>query len=220
MLARELISDEIPALKTSDTGRKALELMEEYKLTELPIVNNTDFLGLITENDILDLDNPDAPIGNHQLSLEKPAVNAYEHIYEVLSKISTLKLSLIPILDDDNTFLGVISLPILITSICNLAAIKDLGGILQLELNVNDYSLSEISSIVESNGAKILSSYINTHEDSTKMDVTIKINKTDLSPIIQTFERYNYTIAASFHKSEMQDELKKRYDEFINYLNI
>lgn len=220
MLARELISDEIPALKTSDTGKKALELMEDYKLTELPILNNTDFLGLITEADILDLDNPDIPIGNHKLSLEKPAVNANEHIYEVLSKISTLKLSLIPILEDDDTFLGVISLPILVESISNLAAIKDLGGILQLELNVNDYSLSEISSIVESNGARILSLYIQTHSDSTKMDVTIKINKTDLSPIIQTFERYNYTIAASFHKSEMQDELKKRYNEFINYLNI
>ena len=116
--------------------------MEEYKLTELPIVNNTDFLGLITESDILDLDDTNAPIGNHNLSLEKSAVNAYEHIYEVLSKISTLKLSLIPILDDDNTFLGVISLPILIQSICNLAAIKDLGGILQLEVNINDYSLS------------------------------------------------------------------------------
>tara|TARA_B110000046_G_scaffold48630_1_gene53963 strand:- start:83758 stop:84420 length:663 start_codon:yes stop_codon:yes gene_type:complete len=220
MLARELISDEIPALKTSDTGMVALELMEEYKLTELPIVNNTHFLGLITESDILDLDDPNAPIGNHNLSLEKPTVNAYEHIYEVLSKISTLKLSLIPILDDDNTFLGVISLPILVQSICNLAAIKDLGGILQLEVNINDYSLSEISSIVESNGAKILSSYIHTHNDSTKMDVTIKVNKTDLSPIIQTFERYNYTIAASFHKSDAQDELKKRYNEFINYLNI
>ena len=81
MLARELISDEIPALKTSDTGKKALELMEEYKLTELPIVNNTDFLGLITENDILDLDNPDVPIGNHKLSLEKPAVNALSLIH-------------------------------------------------------------------------------------------------------------------------------------------
>jgi CBS domain-containing protein len=220
MLAKELISYEIPALKTSDTGERALELMEEYKLTELPIVNNTAFLGLISENDILDLNDPSEPIGNHTLSLEKSAVNAFEHIYEVLAKISTLKLSLIPILDDDKTFLGVISLPILVESISNLAAIKEMGGILQLELNVNDYSLSEIASIVESNGAKILSSYIHTHTDSTKMDVTIKINKTDLSPIIQTFERYNYTIAASFHKSEMQDELKRRYNEFINYLNI
>jgi len=168
MLARELISDEIPALKTSDTGKKALELMEDYKLTELPIVNNTDFLGLITEADILDLDNLDIPIGNDKLSLEKPAVNAYEHIYEVLAKISTLKLSLIPILDDDNTFLGVISLPMLVESISNLAAIKDLGGILQLELKVNDYSLSEISSIVESNGARILSSTRPTCRPSSK----------------------------------------------------
>ena len=138
----------------------------------------------------------------------------------MLSKISNLKLSLIPILDDDNSFLGVITLPILIDSISNLAAIKDIGGIIQLELNINDYALSEIASIVESNGAKILSCYTHTHADSTKMDITLKINKTDLSPIIQTFERYNYTIAASFHKSEMKDELQNRYNEFINYLNM
>ena len=220
MLAIELISDEIPALKTSDTGTIALQWMEDYKLTELPIVNNKEFLGLITESDILDLADPDMPIGNHKLSIETPSVHAAEHIYEVLSKISTLHLSLIPILDDDKNFLGVITLPILIDSISNLAAIKDVGGILQLEVNQNDYSLAEIASIVESNGAKILSSYIHTHDDSIKMDVTIKINNTDLSPIIQTFERYNYTVAASFHKSEMQDELKRRYNQFIHYLNM
>ncbi len=220
MLAINLISDEIPPLKTSDTGSTALHWMEDFKLTELPIVNNSKFLGLISESDILDLNDPEAPIGNHKLSLERVSVNQYEHIYEVLQKISNLKLSLIPILDDEGNYLGVISLPILIESISSLAAIKDIGGILQLELNVNDYSLSEIASIVESNEAKILSSYIHTHEDSTKMDVTIKINKTDLSAIIQTFERYNYTIAASFHKSEAGDELKKRYDAFIHYLNM
>lgn len=220
MLAKDLINNEIPTLKTSDSGGLAIEWMEEYKLTELPIVNNDQFLGLITENDILEEANLETAIGNHKLSLEKPAINAYEHIYEVLGKISTFKLSLIPILDDDNSFMGVITLPLLIDAISNLAAIKDVGGILQLEMNETDYSLSEISSIVESNDAKILSSYIHTHNDSTKMDVTIKINKTDLSAIIQTFERYKYTIAATFHKSEMQDELKKRYNEFINYLNI
>lgn len=203
MLAINLVSNEIPPLKTSDTGSVALHWMEDFKLTELPIVNNTTFLGLIRESDILDMNDPDAPIGNHKLSLEKISVNQSEHIYEVLQKISSLKLSLIPILDDKENYLGVISLPMLIESISKLAAIKDVGGILQLELNVNDYSLSEIASIVESNGAKILSSYIHTHDDSTKMDVTIKINKTDLSAIIQTFERYNYTVAASFHKSEV-----------------
>lgn len=220
MLAKELISDQIPPLKTSDTGERALELMADYKLTELPIVNNKEFLGMITEKDILDLHDVSIPIGNHKLSLEKPSVNAKDHIYEVLSKISSLNLMAIPILDDDRNYLGAISLPILIQAISNLAAIKDIGGILQLEINEIDYSLSEISSIVESNGAKILSLYIRTHNDSSKMDVTLKISRTDLSPIIQTFERYNYTVAASFHKSEFQEELKQKYNQFLNYLNM
>jgi hypothetical protein len=134
--------------------------------------------------------------------------------------MATQKLSVLPVLNDDKQYLGLICLTTLIEKMSNLAAMKDPGGILQLEINVNDYSLSEIANIVESNGAKILSSYIITHDDSTKMDVTIKINKTDLSAIIQTFERYNYTVVASFHKSEMEDDMKKRYDAFIHYLNM
>jgi hypothetical protein len=80
--------------------------------------------------------------------------------------------------------------------------------------------LSEIARIVESNDAKILSSYISSHIDSTKLEVTIKINRTDLSAIIQTFNRYNYTIKASFHQSEYVDDLKDRFDSFMSFLNI
>lgn len=220
MLAIELISDEIFPLTVTDTGNTALQLMEDFKLTELPIVKESEFLGLVKENDILDMSDLDEEIGSQKLALERPLIFSTEHIYEVLGKMALHKLSLIPVLDEENQYLGVITMPALIESISNLAAIRDLGGILQLELNVNDYSLSEIASIVESNGAKILSSYIHTHDDSTKMDVTIKINKTDLSAIIQTFNRYNYTIAASFHKSEMEDLMKKRFNEFMNYLNM
>jgi len=220
MLAIDLISDEISPLGISDTGNTALQLMEDFKLTELPIVNDSEFLGLLKESDVLDMNDLDGAIGDQKLALERPVIFASEHIYEVLGKMSVFKLSLVPILDEENQYVGVITMPILIESISNLAAIRELGGILQLELNINDYSLSEIASIVESNGAKILSSYIHTHDDSTKMDVTIKINKTDLSPIIQTFNRYNYTVAASFHKSEMEDQMKKRYNEFMNYLNM
>jgi CBS domain-containing protein len=220
MLAIELISDEIPPLKTSDSGENALQLMEEYKLTELPIVNHDRFLGLISEGDILDLNHPEEPIGNHKLSLEKPFVTQFEHVYEVIGKMAEKKLSVIPVLDDEGNYMGLICQQVLMHNIAKLAAMKDPGGILQLEVNVNDYSLAEVANIVESNGAKILSSYIFTHDDSNKMDVTIKINKTDLSSIIQTFERYNYTVAASFHKSEVEDDLKKRYDAFIHYLNM
>lgn len=220
MIAIELISDDIPPLKTSDTGKKALQWMEEFKLRELPIVNNNTFLGLISETDIMDLNHPEEALGNHSLSLEKPYVYAADHIFEVLGKVAKLNLSIVPVLDDKLNYLGLICISDLIKHISLIAAIKDPGGIIKLEMNVSDYSLSEISNIVESNGAKILSSYVFTHEDSMKMDVTVKINRTDLSAIIQTFERYNYNIVASFHNSEMEEELQKRFDSFIHYLNM
>jgi len=220
MIAIELISVDIPPLKTSDTGKKALQWMEEFKLRELPIVNNNAFLGLISETDIMDLNHPEEALGNHALSLEKPYVHAVDHIFEVLGKVAKLNLSLVPVLDEKQNYLGLICIADLIKHISLIAAIKDPGGIIKLEMNVSDYSLSEISNIVESNGAKILSSYVFTHEDAMKMDVTVKINRTDLSAIIQTFERYNYNIVASFHNSEMEEELQKRFDSFIHYLNM
>jgi CBS domain-containing protein len=220
MIAIDLISDEIPPIKTSDTGSLALQYMEDFKLKEIPIVNNSVFLGLITEDDIYDLDNPETPIGNHALSLSKGFVYQHEHVFEIIGKMAALKLTVIPVLDEEDNYLGVISQGTLIERISALAAMKDPGGILQLEMNAIDYSLSEISRIVESNGAKILSSYIYMHDDSAKMDVTIKINQTSLGPIVQTFERYNYTLIGTFHKNEDDNDLKKRYDAFLNYLNM
>lgn len=220
MIAIELISDDIPPIKTSDSGRVALHIMEDYKLRELPIVNNNEFLGLITESDILDLDDPDSAVGNHSLSLDKAFVYDNEHIFEVVDKVASKKLSALPVLDKDRHYLGVISLDILVEKMSQLGAVKETGGILTLEMNSNDYSLSQIAQIVESNGAKILSSYLYTHQDSTKIDVTIKINRSDLDGIIQTFERYEYTISGSYHNSKGDEDLLNRYNSFLNYLNM
>lgn len=220
MLAIDLITDEIPPLKTSDTGEKALLWMEEFKVNELPIVNHNEFLGLVTENDILDANTPKEALGNHELSIDKPMVYAHEHIYAVIGKVSELKLSLIPVLDAQNNYLGTITLSKLIDRISHIAAIDEPGGIVELELNSNDYSMIEIANIIESNDAKILSSYITQVPDSTKLEVTIKTNQEDLSGILQTFNRYQYTIVASFHKSSADDELRQRYDAFMHYLNI
>ena len=79
--------------------------------------------------------------------------------------------------------------------------------------------MSEISRLVESNDAKVLYSDIISIPDSEKIKVTIKLNKTDLTRIIQTFNRFGYTITASFHKNEYEEDLRKRYDGFLRYLN-
>ncbi len=220
MYARELISEDIPPLKTSDTGERALAWMDEFRVSHLPIVNNVDFLGLISESDILDFNSASEPIGGHSLNLSRPYVFDYQHTYDVLKVMSSLKLSVIPVLNDKDQYLGLIHLSTLLQHFAEMASMKESGGLLVLELNLHDYSLSEISRIVESNDAKILSLYISSHIDSTKLEVTIKINRTDLSAIIQTFNRYNYTIKASFHQSEYVDDLKDRFDSFMSFLNI
>ena len=221
MLAKELISEVVPVLKTSDTGLQALSWMDIFRISHLPIVNNQDFLGLISDKDIYDLNMAEEPIGNHKLSLFSPYVHMHQHIYEVIEIVSRLDLTVVPVLDENNHYMGLITLNDLLHTFAGLSALKQPGGILELELNQNDYTLTQISQIVESNDARILSLYVSSPEDSTKLNITLKLNATDISSIIQTFTRFNYTVKASYMESdEMEDLLHNRFDAFMKYLSI
>ena len=219
MLAIDLITDTIPPLKTSDSGSKALVWMDEFKVRQLPIVKNLEYIGLISEADVLDLNQPDEPLEKHMLSLIQPYVTKYQHIFDVIKMMSSLDLSLLPVLDDDR-YLGIIPLHHLFLSFSKISAIAENGGLIILELNINDYSLSEIGQIVESNDSRVLSSYVTSHTDSTKLELTIKINKTNIADIIQTFNRYGYTVKASYQDSDYSDDMKDRLDYLMNYLKI
>lgn len=221
MLAKELISDVVPALKTSDSGVKALYWMDIFRISHLPIVNNTEFLGLISDADIYDMNTPDEPIGNHNLSLFSPYVEENQHVYEAIELVSKLQLSVVPVIDLNKNYLGMITSQRLMQYMGDLYAVKNPGGIIILELNANDYSLTQIAQIVEGNDAKILSLYITSPPDSIKLEVTLKINRIDLSPIIQTFIRFDYTIKSSFMDDNEMDSLyNNRYEHFMHFLNI
>ncbi len=220
MLARELISDVVTALKTSDSGTRALSWMEVFRVKHLPIVNHREFLGLISDGDIYDLNNPDEPVGNHNLSLQKPYVTEDQHIYEVIELLSRLELTLVPVLNQEKHYMGVITMEDLTRKFAHLSAMQQPGGIIELEMNHNDYSLSEISQIVESNNARILSLYVASTEDNRKLRVTLKINLTDITSIIETFNRYNYLVVSSHMNDEDLDEFyQERFDVFLKYLN-
>ena len=221
MLAKDLISEVVPALKTSDTGLRALSWMEIFRISHLPIVNNKEFLGLISDTDIYDLNMANEPIGNHHLSLFSPFVTSDQHIYEIIELVSRLKLTVVPVLTKKKDYLGLITLNDLVQYVADLFALKEPGGIIVLELHQNDYSLNQISQIVESNNAKILSMYLTSPSDSMKMELTLKINQNDLTSIIHTFERYDYTIKASYMEDEDMDSFySNRYESFMKYLNI
>lgn len=221
MFAKELISDIIQPLKTSNVGNEALHWMGIFKVSHLPIVNNREFLGLISESDIFDLNMSDVAIGAHSLSLSNSFVYHDQHIYEVIDIVAKNKLTVIPVLDRDNVYKGSISIFDLVQSFAKLINSAEQGSIIVLELNSNDYHLSEIARIIEENDAKILGLYLNNIPDSTKLDLTLKINVVDITSIIHTFNRYDYTIKFSFLEKDLSDDVyKDRYDEFINYMNI
>ncbi|HNV51742.1 MAG TPA: CBS domain-containing protein [Tenuifilaceae bacterium] len=221
MVAKEMISDVIPALKTSDTGITALNWMDIFKVSHLPIVNDEEFLGLISENDIYDLNMPEEPLGNHQLSLLRPYVTEEQHVFEVMEVLSRLKLSLVPVLDSSKNYLGVITLMELLQYFAEISAMRHKGGIVVLEMNSNDFSMSQISQIVEGNDAKILAAFITTHPNSTQMELTLKLNVTDLTSIKQTFNRYDYNIVGAFMKQDDEaDLMNDRLNFLFRFLDI
>jgi acetoin utilization protein AcuB len=221
MLAKDLLSDTIPALKTSDTGARALSWMEIFRVSHLPVVNNREFLGLISDTDIYDLGMMDEPIGNYKLSLFSPFVLDGQHIYEVIEIASRLKLTVIPVLDEEKNYQGVIGQSDLLARFASLTAVSEQGGILVLEMSQHDYSLSQIAQIVESNNSKILSLYITNADEANRIEVTIKINSQDLASIFKTFDRYNYNIKASFMNDEnLSSFYKNRYEQFMRYLDV
>ncbi len=221
MVAKDLISEVIPSLKTSDLGQTALNWMEIFRISHLPIVNNLDFLGLISDVDIYDMNQPAEPIGNHALTLIKPYVTSHQHIFEVIGIASRLKLSVVPVLDANNHYKGVITTSDLIRHMAGISSLDQPGGIIVLEIVERDYSLSQIAQIVESNNAKVLSMYITSPTDSTRLEVTLKLNTGDILSVIKTFERYNYVIKTWVTTDDsMESFYSERFDLLMKYLNM
>lgn len=220
MLALELISDEVPPLKPTDTGSRALKWMEEFRVSHLPVVKGREFLGIVSDTDLLDLNSEKKSIGNLKVPLSVAFVYDNQHVFEVLKIISSQHLTVIPVLDAQRHYLGLITAWRLMQITADMPFVNEPGAIIVLELNQQDYSMAQVAQIVEGNDAKILSAYITSRYDSTKIELTLKINKEDLSGIIQTFNRYGYTIKASFHQGGYEDDMKRRFDQFMSYLNI
>ncbi len=220
MTAREMISQSILPVRTSDSVQKVLDRMAEFRVSHLPIVNNIQFLGLISEDDLIEVPDYDTPVGGLSLSLYNTCVQDDQHIYEVIRMFYQHKLTLVPVMNEKNDYLGVISVNTMVEYMATLTAVREPGGIIVLEISNRDNSLSHIAQVVESDNAQILSSYIRSFPDSTKLEITLKVNKTDISGIVASFNRYDYVVKATYNTTKSDTQTKDRYDQFMNYLDI
>ena len=220
MLIQEIILNDLETVNSKQTGLEVLTLMEELGREHMAVVDDGTYVGIITEEQLYELHSKKLPLENFLSTLIKVFLLPNQHVYDAAHLLSELKLEMMPVVDTDNRYVGYVDASCVLSKMTSLSGANEPGGILVLELNANDYSMAEVAQIVESNNARILSSFLNTQGDSTKMKLTLKINRIDLSAIIKTFERYQYNILASYHQSKYDEDLKDRFDLFMKYLNM
>ena len=218
-MVSDLISTNIPELTPSDTGAKALQIMDDFRVSHLPVVSGTEYIGLVSDNDIYGISD-DEPISQCQLQAPQPYAFDTQHIFEVLTIMSSKNLSLLPVISvQNNSYLGVITETQLLRGMAQVTAANMPGGIIEIVTTPENYSPAQIAAVAESNDMKIMSIF--TRTDAGNMNIVIKCNGHDTSAVIQGLERYGYRIKQVYEGDRKYTELMEdRYGALMKYLSI
>lgn len=216
----ELTTKEISPLNLMDECKKALGMMENIEVHHLPVVEEGKYIGLISQTDLLDFETTCTIKEIFSPNSKEISVQGKEHFFEVISLMYEHKLSIIPVVDNNNNYCGTISQEKILFAFAKSLSFVDPGSIIVLKVERKDYSLAEVAQIIESEGGAILMTFIRNSSDSKYVFVTVKINKNNLDIIKRSFERHEYEIEATFLEEDYEDVLKERYNDLMNYLNV
>lgn len=220
MVVEQLISPTVPTLIPTDTGDKALTLMDENNLAQLPLIADEKYVGLVQENDLLDWETPDKSLQNADFLGYRPAVLASGHPYEALRIAHQQNLAVIPVVDSENTYVGSITRDELLRYVTENTGLNNPGGIIVLEIDPRNYSLYEIARICESEEVLLISTQIFSNKLTGKLEVTLKTNRNSLGGVVSALERHNYKVKEVFGDTTDQDSLQDRFNNLMNYLNM
>ncbi|EON77279.1 hypothetical protein ADIS_2147 [Lunatimonas lonarensis] len=221
MQAYEFINNLIPPLKLTDRVGKALAWMEEIRTDVLPVVHEGHFMGLVTDEMIYEINDPDLTIQDIDLISKGGFVQMDRHIYEVLRVSSEHHSNMVAVLDKEQIYQGVVTVEDAITAFTDSISIQSQGGVLILSMFMTDYSLYDIARIVESENAKILSSFISSDPlDDSKIKVTLKLDQTELRHIKATMERFGYKVIDHYQEEIGLSSEQDRLGNLLRFLDI
>lgn len=220
MLNKEIISAAIPSLHLGDPVSQALDLMADFHVTHLPVVEGDKLAGLVSEEDLLNVEDDNTLLSELQSGFSKIAAHADAFFYEAVQMVNENGLTLIPVISTESEYTGAIIATDLLRHLGRTSGVNDAGGIIVLEMEKVSFSFTEISKLVETNDAQIIQ--LNTYSDvpSGSFYITLRINKAEISDIVATFQRYEYTVKYYFGEELYENELRNNYDHLMNYLNI
>jgi predicted transcriptional regulator len=220
MVNETITENTIPLLDPADTIDRALQLMEDNDLQCLPLVEEDKYLALIKEEDLLELSHTDLPLAETSLLQFRPAVAAAAHPYDAVRMLHNTGLQLIPVVDNENTYLGCISQKGLYKYLTEHSGINTPGAIIVLELQPNNYSLYEIARICENEDIIITQVQLSHAKESGRLELTLKTNRNDIRGVVDALERYNYTVVQTFGEADFNENIQNRFDLLMNYLNM
>ncbi len=220
MITKDFIKDFIPPLKLSDTVVRALQWMQAFNLNHLPVVDGTRYVGIITENELNKCEDKTKALKDQPLQFQSVYIFESQYIYDALEFVTAKGLSIVPVISKEGNYRGLLTLVDIIDCFAQTSSVKTPGGIIILQIPVNNYSLQDVSRIIESNGAIILSSSLNQPADTTFYELTLKVDKLDLSRILAALYRFNYKVIASYQTTDLPSDLEERYQAFMTYLNV
>lgn len=219
MRVSEHLTNDIKPLTTAGKVGEILDLMEELKFCHLPVLHNGQYVGLISEDDLLDISNEEDTLEQHLKVLRPHAIEPADHLYNAVGMIGNGDLTLLPVVDTAKQYLGYLNPLEIIQDLGQQLTFAERGSLVVLRIHLRDYHLSQIAQIIESEQARLVGLHI--YSDSSEfLKVVLKINQTDISRILKAFERYEYTVDQVFHQSLFDQTASDRYDSLMKYLNI
>ncbi len=220
MVNEQLISHTVPLVTPSDTGVQALSIMESNHLLQIPLVEEEKYVALLQEQELLDWKAADSALSEADFSNYRPAVVASGHPFEALRVAHSQNISVLPVVDNENNYLGAITSDDLLGFFAESTGIDNPGGILVLEIKPADYSLAQIARVCEQEDTIIISTHLFSNPDTGLLELTIKTNRSDLQGLVSSFERYKFSVKEVHGGRTAQDDSMDRYKLLMNYINM
>ncbi|GAB3007215.1 CBS domain-containing protein [Niabella terrae] len=219
MLIKDLLLEQLPQVKLSDTVDTVLQWMYHDQLQQLPVVLEGRYLGMITEA-VLQEEDGAVLINELNARLSQVVLQEQEHFLKAVALAASTGFGVLAVTDTEGQYKGALMTGRLVQDLAGFLNLEEAGALVVLEMEPRQYSFSEISKIVETNDAQITQLNTSVNKETGMLQVTLKLNKLEVSDVIATFQRYEYHVKHYFGEELYANELRDNYENLINYLNI
>lgn len=218
MLVNDYISKDFQPMDGNQSVENAMELIHQYSLTHVPVFNGNNFIGNLSKET---LEEQEAEVKLQELKMynELFYINQNGSLLEAIQKFHQYNTNILAVLTKEMQYLGFILMEDVISAMSAMPFISEPGSIMVVEVAQRQFSISEISKIAESNNARIIGLFVTAYEND-KVQIALKLIGESLTSVVETFERFNYTVLFKFYKDERDDLMKDRFDMLMKYLDV